>query len=346
MKSIFISHRRNNGQATTEAILIKNLLAKDTVSRVFMDVTEDYLGPFPKTLKEKIFQSDTFILILPKAQNYDYLCDPDNWVYKEIAYALTFKDTINKPSRIIPVVFDRDFVFPPKEKLGDIADITDYSFIYFDTNSKDSAEKLIRATGVMHRSTKNWIYALGITLVILLGVFIFFLIPSNHTEELESEYRYPASIEFVNQIDRFRTFNSFTDSCGSYTKDYLAWYLSELNTNKDPAINAEFNKVYVKEYSIRLIVFAYLALTARDLSIELDKTLSEELINKCYESIPEEARYPISLKQMSDDDRKAKFGTILDRTIDTLNSDPRLQSVDESMLSVLKLTLIGRLWPE
>lgn len=42
-KKIFINHRRNSGQASTEAILVKEMLSKDSDCKIFMDVTEDYL---------------------------------------------------------------------------------------------------------------------------------------------------------------------------------------------------------------------------------------------------------------------------------------------------------------
>lgn len=343
--NIFISHRRNNGVATTDAILIKNILSKETSGNVFMDVAEDYLGQFPQTLKNEIRKSDIFLLVIPKSENYDYLSDPENWVHKEIKYALTYRDAVNKPSRIIPVVFDRDFKFPDKESLGDIAEITDYSFIYYDTNNTDSANKLIRAAG-LKRKVGNTALMAGIAIAVIVAAVLAYLLMPRHAPNPASEYDYAESRNFVEAVERFDTFNMFTDSCDRYLQAYLTWYLSELNDgNSDPALNAEFNQVYVKEYAIRLSLMAYLAYTSLSLERPNRKSLTDELINKCYDNIPEEARYPISLRSYSMEERNAIFDTILDKTIETLNTDPRLRQIDDARLPVVKQTLKSKMWP-
>ena len=51
---VFISHKRTEGQASTEAILIKEALDKKKVYDSFMDVREDYIGNFPTVLQNKI----------------------------------------------------------------------------------------------------------------------------------------------------------------------------------------------------------------------------------------------------------------------------------------------------
>lgn len=338
-KKIFISHRRNSGQASTEAILVKEMLAKDSNCKIFMDVTEDYLGAFPQTLKTKIAESDVFLLLIPKSSDYNYLCDKDNWVHREIFYALTFKDAKNKPSRIVPVTFDRDFKFPSKEKLGDIAEIADYNFIYYDTNSTDSANKVKRALGVGKNKIVSYLIAFAIIIVaVIIGMS---LIERDET----SKYTYQESIEVEKNLNRFNTFNQFTDSCNFYVNHYLTWYLSELTNGIDTGMNTEFNEVYVKNYCIRLIVLAYLAFSNGDLDKPFNNTEINKYIEECYDKVPKENRYPISVKTKSIEDRTKDFEAILDVTINTLNIDPTLKSIDESMLPILKAKLMSKLWP-
>lgn len=90
---------------------------------------------------------------------------------------------------------------------------------------------------------------------------------------------------------------------------------------------------------------AYLAYTSLSLERPNRKSLTDELINKCYDNIPEEARYPISLRSYSMEERNAIFDTILDKTIETLNTDPRLRQIDDAMLPVVKQTLKSKMWP-
>lgn len=43
----FISHKRINGQASPEAILVKKALDTDVTFNAFMDVREEYIGNSP-----------------------------------------------------------------------------------------------------------------------------------------------------------------------------------------------------------------------------------------------------------------------------------------------------------
>lgn len=308
-----------------------------------MDVSEDYLGSFPQTLKDKIRQSDVFVLVLPQASNYDYLCDPNNWVYKEIHYALIFKDAVNKPSRIVPITFDRDFSFPDKKKLGDIAEIADYSFIYYDTNNQESASKLIRAAGLKTRFITKIVMSVctvvfSLILYLIIGIFYN---PGGKSDK----YVYAKTKDFVTSMNSLTTFNVFTNGSGQYVNEYLKWYLEELSNEVNPQMNTEFNEAYIKEYCIRLVVMTYQAFSSGDLDMSYDKAEIEKFVNLCYDNIPEEARYPISIKQKSNDARTQDFDTILDVTIETLNSDPRIRAIDDSLLPVLKSALKSKMWP-
>lgn len=124
---VFISHKRTEGQASTEAILIKEALDKKRVYDSFMDVREDYIGNFPTVLQNKIKECDVFIIVFT-GDKADYLQNENNWVHKEIHYALNYKDLQNKPARIIPIVFNNKFKYPDNDTIHDIKDITNYSF--------------------------------------------------------------------------------------------------------------------------------------------------------------------------------------------------------------------------
>ena len=71
---VFISHKRTEGQASTEAILIKEALDKKKVYDSFMDVREDYIGNFPTVLQNKIKECDVFIIVFT-GDKADYLQD-------------------------------------------------------------------------------------------------------------------------------------------------------------------------------------------------------------------------------------------------------------------------------
>lgn len=92
-------------------------------------------------------------------------------------------------------------------------------------------------------------------------------------------------------------------------------------------MNEEFNEVYVKEYCVRYIVMAYLAYTSDELDISYTKDFILKYVDLCYEKIPNSARFPISLKDKDTEERTKDFETILDTTIETLNSDPRLRTI-------------------
>lgn len=311
-----------------------------------MDVTEDYLGVFPKTLNERIKQSDSFVLILPKSGNYDYLCDPDNWVHKEIKYALVYRDAINKPSRIVPVTFDRDFSFPSKESLGDIAEIADYSFTYYDTNNPDMANRLISALGVSKRVNPKFFWILSAILLLSIGIWKLSSPIKTDGVEIQPEYPIEESREFSSAMHRFCSLQELTDSAHVHVNVYLQWYLGQLTGNgKDTKTNTEFNEAYVKEYCLRLIVMTFLTYSNGSLDQSFDNKEIDMYVEKCYNNIPDANRYPISLKQKSNEERERDMETIVNNSIDLLNADARLSSIDETMLPIFRSTLLKAMWP-
>lgn len=126
----FISHKRMNGQASPEAILIKNALDTDATFNAFMDVREEYIGQFPNKLREKILSSRVFLLILPTTNDISFLFNKGNWVRKEISIALSINEIKDDSIKIIPIAFNKDFTWPDKNELEEISPIVDYNIFY------------------------------------------------------------------------------------------------------------------------------------------------------------------------------------------------------------------------
>lgn len=168
---IFISHKRDNGQSSSDAILIHTLLQQNKKFNPFIDVYEGYLADFPTTLEEKIKESKVFILILPKGKALDYLKDNGNWVHKEIKIALDAKSS-NNDIKIIPISLDRNIKFPTKEELGDIAKIADYDIVYYDPNNEYSYKKLYKAIGYSNFNYYFNVRSLVILALIIIAAFI------------------------------------------------------------------------------------------------------------------------------------------------------------------------------
>lgn len=150
---------------------------------------------------------------------------------------------------------------------------------------------------------------------------------------------------FVESLDKLNSFDTFKASSEGELYKYLHWYSEEITEHRDPAMNEEFNEVYVKEYCVRYIVMAYLAYTSDELDISYTKDFILKYVDLCYEKIPNSARFPISLKDKDTEERTKDFETILDTTIEILNSVPRLRTIPEEKVPVLKETLKSKLWP-
>lgn len=98
---IFISYRRDGGEFTAK--MLRDRLT-ELGYRVFFDVETLRSGNFNTMLYEAIDQCDDFLLILsPEA--LDRCVHPDDWVRREIEYALM------KGKNVVPVLL-RGFVFP------------------------------------------------------------------------------------------------------------------------------------------------------------------------------------------------------------------------------------------
>lgn len=98
---IFISYRRDGGEHLAGRIADK---LKEKGYTVFFDVESMRSGTFNTQIFKAIGGCKDFLLILPP-KALDRCTDPEDWVRREIAYAL------EKGKNIIPVMM-RDFAFP------------------------------------------------------------------------------------------------------------------------------------------------------------------------------------------------------------------------------------------
>lgn len=339
---IFISHKRTEGQATSEAILIKDGLDKKGAFDTFMDVREDYIGDFPTVLKNKIKDCDVFLLIFAN-DNIDYLLDKNNWVHKEIHYALNYKDLNNKPTKIIPIAFKDKFSFPPKQELDDIANISNYNIFYYNTNDPNIQQRLYKAIGTNHYINIKKLSLLFLFLCIIIALF---LILKPKQESHLDIISYPQIEKYVEKMNTLNSLQEFTTNASKIQQEYLAWYLEELNNgNKDISLNNRFNEFYIKEWCIRLTILSYLAYTSGDLSTNQDANLIQKLIIECYNQIPENLRYPIGFRKTGIEEGRSILSECLDKVFAYLNTHPQLKKIDESQIPLLKAAIIKQSFP-
>lgn len=146
---IFISHKRENGDASSDALLIKQILDKRFLFKTFIDIHQDTTGEFPRLLKEKVMNTQTFILLIPYNGDVSFLYDSNGWVYKEVNYALNkYILSADRKDRvqILPITFSNSFEWPNDIPHG-ISKICDFDICKLHRNDKPSItqEKLLKA---------------------------------------------------------------------------------------------------------------------------------------------------------------------------------------------------------
>lgn len=335
----FISHKRINGQASPEAILVKNALDTDATFNAFMDVREEYIGQFPNKLREKILSSRVFLLILPTTNDISFLFNKGNWVRKEISIALSINEIKDDSIKIIPIAFNKDFTWPDKNELEEISPIVDYNIFYYDTNAKESSKKLLKA--MKCKPQINWIKVIcSFVLMLMLAFLITKVIPVNN------EYRYEQSKVYMSKIEKETSFNHYLEAEQDYTNTYLNWVYGQMTTgNKDLKLMKEFNKCYIKGRCVRMIVLAYLAFTNGDLDYVHSQETVNELVEAIYAKIPEENKAIFSYTNDSKLQRKKKLEGVLDISIEYLESKSDLRKLNGTLQKeMLKATLMKRLW--
>lgn len=198
-QKVFISHKRVDGTASPEAVLIKQLLDENRYLETFMDVHEDTLGEFPAFLNKKIGESDSFVFLIPSDGNVSFLFNRDGWVYKELfestsRYLMSLGNNNKNSIQILPVTFSKTFEWPdnlPKS----ISTIVDFKICRLNLNDQliETHVKLAKALNIQPRSRINWwgiaIFAALVTIVSFFGV-----ISIKHIAE---ERKYDNRIEFI-----------------------------------------------------------------------------------------------------------------------------------------------------
>ena len=135
---IFISYRRVGG--IDKAQLLKLILANKGYS-VFMDVHELTYGAFGNHIKEAIESAPVFLVLLtPNA--LDRCVDEDDWVRKEIEYA------VEKRKCIIPINPNGSFAGLPDgmklpETINMVLDIHNYATVDFEQSIYSSMDDLV-----------------------------------------------------------------------------------------------------------------------------------------------------------------------------------------------------------
>lgn len=239
--SVFISHKRNEGKVSFDATWFESALLEKGF-KVFMDVHEDYIGNFPKVLAEKVKSSNVFLLVLPSDRDLNYLCDEKNWVHKEILYALRKVEYDEKLIRILPVSFKNNITFPPKEKLGEIAAISDFSILYCDINDQErSKQKLYKA--IRYKSCKfsyTWKTIIFLILCLLVGLFMKKeLMPNILFDDedavalFELANKQSANNENVKAMNSYKKVKDYWETQNEYTRNYFHSYFMYLELSRD-----------------------------------------------------------------------------------------------------------------
>ncbi|MFQ9514725.1 MAG: toll/interleukin-1 receptor domain-containing protein [Eubacterium sp.] len=128
---IFISYRRDGGEFLGRMIYDRLI---ELGYKVFFDVESLRSGKFNEQLYEVIEKCDDFILLL-SPNSLERCLEPEDWILKEVSYAITNK------KNIIPVMMKK-FVFPESIPLK-ISQIKDYEALSFSMEYWDAfIEKL------------------------------------------------------------------------------------------------------------------------------------------------------------------------------------------------------------
>ena len=180
-QKVFISHKRIDGTASAEAVLLKEFLDSNRYLDVFMDVHEDTLGEFPSFLQKKINDSDIFVFLIPSDGNVSFLYNKDGWVYKEInsattKYLMALGNTNTKPIQLLPITFGKSFYKLPDDLPKSISTIADMKLCRLSLNDKMeiTQKKLAKELNIQPRNRINkfgvLIFCLFVTFATFLGV--------------------------------------------------------------------------------------------------------------------------------------------------------------------------------
>lgn len=333
MRRIFISHKRKNGQASPEAILIKNHLDKQHFYKSFMDVREEYVGEFPKTLVNQINGCDVFIFIIPSDLNLDFLQDRDNWVYKEIKHALYLNECCNKRIKILPISFTKEFVWNKDLDYGDIKSLLNYNILYYDLNQVYSSKSLIRSIGFP--KSKYWLPITFLLIFVLLVLFFGKIWIDDKTIQPETK-------ELILGASKYNSLSSYSKNSKEFLNPYLSWY-AKIADNKDLSVNKEFNETYLKYAVLKTLVLSYIGFSIGDLEKEQDADYINKLINDCYSNIPEESKNVYSYNGEDIPKRTEIFTSFLDNAITYLQNRTDIKSMPTEFIPLLRQQCLNSL---
>ena len=181
-QKVFISHKRINGTASPEAVLLKQLLDENCFLENFLDIHEDTLGEFPSSLRKKINSSDSFIFLIPTDGDISFLDNLEGWFYKEIdcstyRYLIASGNSDMLPFQILPVTFSNSFDWPEELPQG-ISVIKSFDICRLNLNDKpeEIQTKLAKALNIQTRRRIYWwkvvTFISLLLLTIVLGVKI------------------------------------------------------------------------------------------------------------------------------------------------------------------------------
>lgn len=193
-QKVFISHKRIDGTASAEAVLLKQLLDDNRYLDVFMDVHEDTLGEFPESLSKKIDNSDSFVFLIPSDGNVSFLYDKEGWVYQEINYStskyLMALGTDKTRIQILPITFSKSFEWPDNlPKTISTIGAFEICRLNINKNPEEIQKKLANALNIHPRNRINWLGCAIFSILVALTTLFCVKLIKHYAEDSINEKR-------------------------------------------------------------------------------------------------------------------------------------------------------------
>lgn len=328
---IFISYRREGGLETAKHLF--DLLSKDGY-HVSFDIDTLRNGDFDNQLLNRIKECKDFILIVDEHafdRCFDVSFPPSkDWMRCELAYALKYK------KNIIPIFLNGMNAFP--ENLpDDIKDVVKKNGPRYDNYFFDEFYSKLKKRFLHRKNTKMiWIRILILAIMAIACIYFFYPNPDN-------KYKYRETTEFVNNINKWNSLQSYKDNAGEAGNKYMAWYLTQVD-KKNMAQNSEFGEVYLKYIVIKLVVLAYIAWSTKDLQAEQDVDYVNNLIDYSYAAIPDSNKNSLSFNNNDKKDRIKLLEENVDICIGQLQKRNDLTKMQEDYIPLLKMTIVNSFW--
>lgn len=328
---IFISYRREGGYDTAKHL--SDLLTRDGY-RVSFDIDTLRSGDFDIQLYERIDLCKDFILIVDlhafDRTIINKIPREKDWLRCELAYAL------EKGKNIIPVFLSGINEFPDRLP-DDISGVTKkngpkYDRIYFNAFYQELKKRFL------HKkiSLKRKVGYIILVVLCIIGIIIIKPSPTNG-------YKYKASNEFVENINKWNSLKSFKDNAGKEGSKYMSWYLKDID-KRDIAQNKEFGEVYLKYFVIKPLVLAYVAFSTGNLEAEQNADFINNIINDCYKAIPEDHKNTFAFNANKKEQRIESLKSDLDICIQELQKRNDLTKMQDDYIPLLKATIITCFW--